>query len=409
MRSILLLSTAVLSTLLNAQTTVTTGAGNAQQSYYNLLDGSTLTHPLAEWDLAFEINGGFSAGVLVNTATGMAAYQAPYAIGDWAAIDTTGLASTWAALHNSDTAWGAGALNQRINGEFDLGWGQYNMITHVVSGDSLYVLHLADGSWRKLRIDALAGGIYSFTFAALDGSGEQSVSINKADYTDRNFAYFSFATGSVFDREPPSNAWDLLFTKYLTDVGIWYGVTGVLQNKGVRVLQVDGLPPGQVNDPFVQPYSNWINTIGYDWKSFNMNTFMYEMNDSLTYFVQDVPGNIWKLVFTAYGGSSTGDISFNKELVSAAAVGESHDASPIVVVYPNPATTGIANVLIDVDGGAATLRVIDRSGRIVLERTETGLHGATIRTVDVGSLAPGLYAIMLDAVDQHRVGKLIVE
>ena len=191
--------------------------------------------------------------------------------------------------------------------------------------------------------------------------------------------------------------------------GIWYGVTGVLQNKGVRVLQVDGLPPAQVSDAFAGTYSNWINTIGYDWKSFNMGTFQYDVNDSLTYFVQDVPGNIWKLVFTAFGGSSTGDISFNKELVSAAAVGEAHDTSPIVVVFPNPATTGITNVLIDVDGSTATLRVIDRGGRIVLERTESGLHGATIRTVDVGSLAPGLYAITVDAMDQHRVGKLIVE
>lgn len=172
MRSILPFITAVLPAALSAQITVTTGPANAQQSWFNLLDETTITRPLAEWDLAFEINGGFNVGVLVNTAKGMKVYQAPYAIADWASVDTTGMASSWTELNNSDTSWSHGALNQHLSGEFDLGWGVYNMITHVVEGDSVFIVKQAGGDWRKLRIDALASGAYTFTYAALDGSGE---------------------------------------------------------------------------------------------------------------------------------------------------------------------------------------------------------------------------------------------
>src|SRR5262245_1214944 len=101
MRTIPLLLSAALPASLFAQITVTTGAGNAQQTWFNLLNEPATTRPLAEWDLAFEINGGFNAGVLVNTAKGMKVYQAPYTMADWASVDTNGLAAGWTELHNS--------------------------------------------------------------------------------------------------------------------------------------------------------------------------------------------------------------------------------------------------------------------------------------------------------------------
>ena len=267
--------------------TVTTGPGYSQQTWYQLSTDAVTGAPLAEWDLAFEINGGFTASILANTQKGLAVYQAPYAVAEWDVADTNGLAVSWTALHNSDTDWSTGALNRDANLDlFNLGWGIYDMVTHVVGGDSIYVVHLSSGAWKKLRIDALTGGTYHFTYADLDGTNEQMHALDKNDYMGKNFAYWSLEADAAIDREPASADWDLLFGKYMTDIGVWYGVTGALNNKGVRVVEVTGTPSTEAQMDW-NGFHDDINTIGYDWKTFNNGTFQYEIADSLTYFVQD--------------------------------------------------------------------------------------------------------------------------
>jgi hypothetical protein len=409
MRSTFLGLSSLLIPALSAQITVTTAPGNQEQTFFKLSDETATTRPQAEWDLAFEINGGFSAGVLVNTAKGMLVYQAPYAVADWNTVDTNGLASSWTELQNSDTSWSWGALNQGISGEFDLGWGIYNMITHVVVGDSIYVVKTSAGDWKKLRIDALGAGTYSFTYAALDGSAPQTGSIAKADYTGKNFAYWSFDTNAAVDREPLSADWDLVFTKYITNVGMWYGVTGALQNKGVGVVQVNGLPPDEVTDPWASAFDPLINTIGYDWKVFDMGTFTYVIDDSLIYFVKDIPGNVWKIVFTAYGGSSTGDITFTKDLMSAAGVTENPQSAQLFSVFPNPVTGGSAQIVIDAPAGKADLTIMDMNGRTVKQDVFSNAGGLTGRIIDLRGMAPGLYTLRLDYGSSISSTRLAIE
>ena len=38
---------------------------------------------------------------------------------------------------------------------FDMGWGIYSMITHHVTGDSLYAIKTVGGDWKKLWIQKL--------------------------------------------------------------------------------------------------------------------------------------------------------------------------------------------------------------------------------------------------------------
>ena len=409
MRSKLTPLLALLSTFIHAQITVSTAPGSTDQVWFKLQDDASTTRALAEWDLAFEINGGFSAAVLANTAKGLELYHAPYAVGEWSALDTNGLGNGWLQLHNSETDWSVGALGQGLSGEYDLGWGQYNMITHVVVGDSIYVVKLSSGAWKKLRIDALAGGVYSFTFANLDGTAEQTGTVNKADHAGKNFVYWSLESNALIDREPESADWDLLFTRYITNIGMWYGVTGVLQNKGVQVVQVNGQPPAEVDYDFVEPFAPEINTIGYDWKTFDMGTFTYVVDDSLTYFVKDVPGNIWKVVFTAFGGSATGDVSFSKELVSAVGVQENTAGGGQLLVFPNPVTDGRAQFLIDAKATNAALSIIDPSGRVVMKQHLGALSGMSQRTIDVSGLPPGLYSIRSDPAGVLLTTRLVIQ
>ncbi|HRH37300.1 MAG TPA: hypothetical protein PK760_03080, partial [Flavobacteriales bacterium] len=150
--------------------TVTTAPGNAQQTYYSLENGVVSSPALAEWDLAFEVVG-ISGSIMANNAKGMLVYKTPYTVADWALVDTTGLAATWPAQYNSETDWSDGAFNHgHGGGMFDLGWGIYNPVTHNIAGDSCFVIKLADGSWKKFRMDGYAAltDAFSFTWADLD-------------------------------------------------------------------------------------------------------------------------------------------------------------------------------------------------------------------------------------------------
>jgi hypothetical protein len=148
---------------------VITGEGYANQVWYSMENGEVGSADLNNWDLAFEIIG-ISASIRANTQKGLVVYQAPFATGEWESL--TELDPNWPSLNNDITSWHRGAFNLHSTSDFDLGWGIYNPITHFVTGDSLYVIELAEGGTKKLRIDVLASGVYTFTYANLDGSDE---------------------------------------------------------------------------------------------------------------------------------------------------------------------------------------------------------------------------------------------
>ena len=409
MRNLFTLTALLFTSALAAQTSVTvsTAPSNADQVWYSLQNGNVGSAPLDEWDLAFEITG-FTASIRVNTAKGVAAYKAPYAVGEWSALDTAGMASGWTPVYDSDTSWSYGALNQGLTGdEFDLGWGVYNVVTHTVAGDSLFVVHLANDQWKKLRIDGLASSIYTFTWADLDGSNEQTGTLNKTNYLGKNFGYFSLENGVAMDREPATTDWDLLFTKYTAFIPSAYPVAGVLQNKGVTVLRITGVDPSQAVWTS-GPYDPHISTIGYDWKTFNMQTFQYEIASDLTYFVKDQLGQVWKVVFTGYGGSGTGDMTFTQELVSTAGVPENAASNVALEVFPNPASDGRANLFIDAPGTHAVLCVMDASGREMIRRAIDGNMTMVAMPLDAGALAPGAYVVQLQGEGFTAHTRLIV-
>lgn len=408
-RTTILISALLTTGTLLSQTSVTvsTAASNGQQKFYSLANGEVATMDLASWDLAFEITG-FTASIRVNTQKGMRVFKAPYPVSQWSALDTTGMLATWVEAFDSDTSWSHGALNNGLTtNEFDLGWGVYNPITHIVAGDSLFVLQLADGSWKKLRIDALATSVYTFTHADLDGSNEQVGNVTKSMHSGRNFGYFSFATNSSLDPEPASLQWDLLFTKYTGFVPSAYPVTGVLHNKGVEVLQLDGVDPAMA-DWTSAPFSSHINIIGSDWKTFNMQTFQYEYPQDRTYFVRDLNGNIWKLVFTGYGGSANGDIVFTQELVSATGIPEP-DQVGTIKVFPTVVQDGRLNMLIDVPARSADLTVLDMGGRVLRSERLQGIDGMSVRQLDMSGTPAGVHVLQVRTEDRVHTARFIVE
>jgi hypothetical protein len=389
------------------------GAQYSNQLWYSLANDEQGTSPKNNWDIAFEINS-VASSILLNSANGNELWVYPNGdISAWATIDTTAIA-TWPKLYNTDTSWSVGAFNVNLDptNDFDLGWGVYNLQTHYITGDSLYIIKLANGDYKKLWIVRLANSIYEFKYANIDGSNEMSKTIAKADYTDKNFGYYSIANNAATNREPLSSNWDITFTQYTAFIPMAYNVTGVLANKGVEVAKAypvsDAVNYSNYN---AHTFATAINTIGYDWKSFNNTTFMYELADSLVYFVKDKSGDIWRLIFTGFSGSSTGKVVFDKEKLTGGAnsIGNTTKSNNFFALYPNPATTGTATIVTNTQQAArGEIVVTDLQGKTIATQSVDAGNGLNTYNLNTAGLQNGVYMVQLQIGNGLQTQKLIV-
>lgn len=418
MRTFLLLIICSISFGLQAQIikdSVETGPSNADQIWYSLEKGEVQKAALNSWHLGFEVSG-ITSSILFNSAAGHTLYVYPKGdTTDWDKIDTNGLVS-WKACYNTDTSWGRGAFNVNLKkgDAFDLGWGVYNLNNHHVVGDSLYIIKTANGDAMKLWMERLAGGEYFFTTANLDGSNEVSSSVKKADFQGKNFAYFNLVSGEEKDIEPKSADWDLLFTKYTTQIPagpgliLPYGVSGVLSNAGTvvnKVYPVDD--PEAYSDHDNLPAHSSMNVIGYNWKSYNFMERKYEIEDSTVFIVQTHDASIWKVVMTGYGGSADGKMNFYKELLFTVGVNDAPAQNGVLEVFPNPSTNGNVTIVSTLANASnSTLRVVSLQGQVVEERNmNSGLQTTQLNT---SNMPAGIYFVSVSNGATSITQKLVI-
>jgi hypothetical protein len=55
-----------------------------------------------------------------------------------------------------------------------------------------------------------------------------------------------------------------------------------------------------------------ISEIGSDWKSYSMSLNQWTLKSNRVYFVRDKNMSVFKIVFTGFGGTSTGILEFEK-------------------------------------------------------------------------------------------------
>ena len=394
MKKILLLSIVSLGLCsLNAQVSdnVSLEPGYANQSFYSFENGEIASVPAQDWDLAFSCGSGSSA-IRINDGYGVKAYKYPNGdISNWSEIDSTGL-STWIPDYNSELTWATGAFDQTADG-FDVGWGDYNVITHIVTGTDVFIIQTLDMSWKKVAVESLISGDYIFKYADLDGSNESTHTLSKSDYTGKNFGYFSLATETEIDREPDSDSWDITFTKYIGELspGVNYGVTGALSNYGVSIAQADGVDVTTANY-MDYSFEGEINVIGYDWKSFNGMQFV--LTPDLTYFVNDVNGNVYQITFTNFEGSSSGVIEFETTLLMTSAI-TNLDKSSAIKAFPNPTQGTLQLEFTSVNTANTLLTITDLAGRLILNEqvvfsTENSKH-----RLDLAGNTAGIYILTI--------------
>ncbi|NBC06859.1 MAG: T9SS type A sorting domain-containing protein [Bacteroidetes bacterium] len=327
---------------------VSYGPGYTQQVFYDLGSQEAVSVDDAAWDIAFTAQGLQDAGVFLNEAASSDENDSAlelYLVPDKAYDETLTEDHLGERLYNNEQNWQYGAFNaMRTAGDpFDYGWGSYNPATMSVEGTQLFALKLRDGSFRKLEISALDGTSYQVRHAAFDGSGEVSFSVDKSNHQDTGLVFYSLTSNEVVTEIPATGDWDLMFTRYTTPLDdgqgniLNYLLTGTLSGAGVEVAQADGIDPATVEfDAYRDSLQSALDVIGYDWKSFDLNTFSWSLPLDRVYFVKTAEGEVYKLQFIDFEGSSTGVAVFEQTDLGITNTIEESSIVNDFTVFPNP-------------------------------------------------------------------------
>ncbi len=385
------------------------------QVFYSLDNGLVAATDNETWDIAFSTYGQGAAGsaILLNEARSIV-FEAPYDTTEWLSFDTTGIQS-WVTPLNSDTSWSNGAFNSKrgLESNFDMGWGLLNPTNNFWTfGDSLYVIGLGNGEYKKLWIHSLRSGLWEFRYADLNGSNEVSVEIEKTDHPNRNFIYYSLENGALVDREPDNTTWDLTFAKhadYYPGAG-FVSVTNAFNNRNVwsakahTATHQDALDAQVPETEFNQNISN----IGREWKHYSSSTG-WTVFDTTAYFIFDEDStDFYRLVFTGFGGMGTGTVDFTQLKLGTVSIEESSTTEMTLSIYPNPATDNFTLLMQNKESQDLTLTMLDMQGRLVKNETWKQGIGIHQRNFSVSDLPAGMYLLRVDGKDLKASTQMIV-
>lgn len=376
------------------------GASYADHVLYDFNTKSKHNMAKSTWDIGFNTKASRGAAILANY--GVDVYIYPNAdTAAWSTVlDTTGIA-TWNKLYNSDLSWDAGAFNvPSTTNQFDYGWGMYTMSNHYLYGHVIYIIKTQSGAYKKLWIKELSTtGQYTFVYADLDGSNETTKTFLKSTYNNQLLAQYSFTTND-FITAPKHSEWTVQFGQYYTEIPmganvVKYGVNGVLLNSGVKVAKVSNVNIHATVDTNGVSLVEDINTIGYKWKTYVSSTNNYTIEDSVVYVVKDQINNYWKFVLTGFEGSATGKITFATEKLSQETnTVKSINGSGSLLVYPNPATNGVLNLVLDIETPKeGEYFIYNLMGQLVKTATIQPTSAFSNTSVDVSELSTGNYIL----------------
>ena len=380
------------------------GPSYAYDISYSLTDGITASPERTNWELAFSTNP-YNNNIRINSGNNVKLYEVTSDISEWENI--TELSSNSMQLRNSNVDWSFGAFVVNTSDGLNYGWGDYNTETNIIEGSRIYIITYGTHT-KKMIINSLDSGVYNIIISNLDGSSQEDVSIDVTPFSNKNFIYYSLQSGEIIDREPNSNHWDLLFTKYEEDLNNdianpleyeqAYFVTGVLTN-GNLIAQYEGSTEDNSNIMDLDTTRN-INAIGYDWKEYSGSFVM--VSDRSYYIADQNEQSVYKIIFESFSGQSSGNISFNiletEQLMSAQEYGLSSDE---INIYPNP-SSGIF--------------FLDLKSSSNINITVKNMAGQTIKTqklnmsnwIDLSDQVKGFYIIHITGTNINKVKKVSI-
>lgn len=381
---------------------VSLGAGATNMVFYNVTTGTKTVAANDDWHLAFTVkpaippyNTNQAAAIRINEAYGLKLYRSPnQKLDAWGSFDTTGYTG-WQQMHNPDTTWTLGAfnVNKDFGDDYNYGWGEYAFALHSVESDSsVYLLQLPSGEFRKFAILNLDyDTVFNVQYDKLDNSDFTTGHIEKKPYRTKSFVYYNLETKSIMDKEPAVNAWDMVFTRYNNTV---YNSTDLSQDMGVLTNDANKTYVASGSVAQQQCYngtgSSYINTIGKSWMSSTTP-------DSLSYFVSgDISGN-FKFTMTQFDGSYNGLMGFNVNKCNATGIADVNINEANMVAYPVPASDMLHIKLVSETESAASIQLLDMSGRVISSQNTSVSSGENDFTVNISSLQSGNYILSVSS------------
>ncbi len=395
--------------IVNAQSadSVTTGGGGSDV-YYDFESGSQVLLDRASLHIGLTSDL-MNSSIIINENAGVELYLYSADVADWSIVDTSGF--SFNNIYNSEETWAFGAFSNQGTNHPDYGWGIYNMNTHDIMGNRLFIVKTQTGDYLKIVIDKLdSDGVWFFRTAMLDGSNEKSYEYakSKEESAAKNFALLNLNSGDFDYSNADTKAWDILFTKYVTTVvqgpvSLDMAVSGVKINAGCEVAERTGEDVTS-NDTSSLSWGTSITEIGYDWKSFNRGTFQYDFTADLAYFVRTQNGAVWKIWFTGYEGGAVGKYVFNTEEIKAGVNSVEKRTTLNTNVYPNP-TNGVLNIS-NKENEGLNITLLNAQGAVILQTTVNAFDATRFDTKD---LAKGIYFLQLSTENTTNTQRVIFE
>ena len=409
MKKILLTSFAIATTLCTiAQETidVSMGAGYTSEVYYKLDTQTAITFQADSWDVAFLRNDDFNLSVRVNDGIDIKVFEVADTAEQYGSVDVSNQ-NDWVELVNGNTNWEDGAFMQ---GSATFGFGEYNPATNHVEGTIVFVLQYDDGSYRKMIIEDYFGA-YTFKYATWDGStwsSDTTATVANTSNPDNRYNYYSLQNNQEVIAEPSEDNWDFVFRKYTSFInppGQNYVVSGALHNPNVAVAQNQETSDA---DPNGLDYLEEINTIGYDWKSF---TGTWNIDSDQKYYVKYENNTVYRMYFTDFGGSASGDLSFVLQDVTDLLGFESISENLSFGMYPNPSLDGDITIVFEnksIIAATNTIRIYAVNGAQVYKTTTLNNNGFFTQQLDLSFLDSGMYVLQFESGDTTISKKLIL-
>jgi len=241
------------------------------------------------WDMAFQA-GRFGKEIYINEAKGMSVYRTAAR-----EFNQVSLADT------SDVIWRQDEPDGLPGGS---AFGDWSSIGHNEASVYIVRMDVLGTAFKKIRCISVSDGDYLIEVGDIQSSSGTEFVIKK-DF-NRNYVYFDLSLLSqVEDIEPPSNTYDLIFTRYGytfydQNPPLPYVVTGVLLNPQSTLAYKDSTQTFyDLTGAFCSQieFSNAQDVIGFDWKTYSVDKGLYVVNQSYNYLIRTQSENYYKLRF----------------------------------------------------------------------------------------------------------------
>lgn len=263
------------------------------QVYYDCSSNSVVkTNTRYDWDLSFECSSqGFH--VLVNTAKGI--FVANQGNVSFSSVNSTnGVTWLWDAP--------SGNLDSTAIGD----WRNTNNVYII---DRQYDANGSHMGYRKVQFTAVTSQEFTFTYANLDGTNQNTYTIYKDP--SKNFIHFNFDNGGeTLFLEPNKNDWDLLFSNHyhkFSNLPLPFVLTQVLSNKHNGVLIAEDNNNNFHNivlkDTANYTFTNNWDEIGHDWKIRNSQDNSFTIDPNKSFIIKTTEGLFYKIRFIDFYNS----------------------------------------------------------------------------------------------------------